>query len=97
MINAREDQLLLGVDKEFNEEIIKSSQKLPNKVKISLEKGKLIEQNWKDNTLNSLINDCLNIENTINEINTINIKLKKFNSKQNNLTFIYSESEIKQL
>ena len=43
-------------------------------MKFSLEKGKLIEQNWKDNTLNSLINDCLNIENNINEINKINMQ-----------------------
>ena len=30
IINDREDQLLLSVDKEFNEDIIKKSQKLPN-------------------------------------------------------------------
>ena len=66
-INNREDQLLMDVDRKFeelffDEEIIKESEKLPNKIKISLEKGKLIEVNWKENKLNSLINDCLNIE-----------------------------------
>ena len=46
-LNSREDELLLEVDNQFNnlfgnEEIIKESEKLPNKIKISLEKGKKI-------------------------------------------------------
>ena len=33
-------------------------------VKLSLEKGKLIDKEWNDkNKLNSIINDCINIEN----------------------------------
>ena len=48
-LNEREDKILLEVDKQFNnltikEEIIKQSEKLPNKVKISLEKGKMIDK-----------------------------------------------------
>ena len=97
VINDREDELLLSVDKEFNGDIIKKSQKLPNKVKLSLEKGKYIEQNWKNNNLNSLIYDCLNIENNINEINEINMSLKQFNSNRNEITFIYGEKEINQI
>ena len=38
-------------------EIIKDSHKLPNKIKISLEKGKEIENNWNNNTLHLLINN----------------------------------------
>ena len=53
-LNDREDKLLLEIDKKYNElfqneEIIKESEKLPNKIKISLEKGKEIENNWNIN------------------------------------------------
>ena len=76
-INNREDELLLEVDKYsknifFNEDIIKEGEKLPNRIKESLEKGKIIDNKWKNNKLNLLINDCLNIENNIKEINLIN-------------------------
>jgi len=52
-LNYREDKLLLEVDKQFNdkflfEDIIKKIDKLPNLVKISLEKGKLIVEQWKN-------------------------------------------------
>ena len=90
-LNDREDELLLNVYKKFNEQffnenIIKESEKLPNKIKISLEKGKRINNNWKENKLNSLINDCLNIENNIKSIHKINEKFKKCNS----LIFLFS-------
>ena len=51
---------------------IKMSEKLPQKVKISLEKGKIIQNDWNNYSLNSLINDCINIENYIRDINIIN-------------------------
>ena len=60
LLNEREDNLILEVDKEFNniyfnEDIIKQSEKLPKQIKYSLEKGKLIENKWDDNNnLNSL-------------------------------------------
>ena len=86
-LNEREDQLLLEVDNKFNntffnEEIIKQSEKIPNKMKISLEKGKLIENEWDENKnkLNSLINDCISIENNIKDINMINENINKYNS-----------------
>ena len=74
LLNEREDELLSDVDKKydelyFGEEMIKEFEKLPDKVKKSLEKGKLINNNWNNNNMNSLINDCLNIENNIEEIN----------------------------
>jgi len=58
-LNEREDELLLEVDKLYNElfineNIMKESEKLPNKIKISLEKGKEIDNNWKNNKLNIL-------------------------------------------
>ena len=77
-LNNREDELLLEVDKEFNnifgdEGIIREGEKLPEKVKKSLEKGKIIENEWNNNIkLISIINDCINIENDISQINRIN-------------------------
>ena len=48
-LNNREDEILLEVDKKFEdffikEEIIKECGKLPDKIKISLDKGKLIKR-----------------------------------------------------
>ena len=92
-INNREDELLLEVDKEFekiylNEDILKESEKLPNKIKISLERGKLIDKEWD----NSLINDCINIENDIKNINEINDKIKECKLKDIKLKFNYEGS-----
>ena len=70
-INEREDYLLSEVDKQFdeiyvNENIIKQSESLPNKIKISLEKGKNIDKEWNDdNRLNLFIYDCIYLENNI--------------------------------
>ena len=88
-LNDREDQLLSEVDKYFddtfgNEDIIKDCGKLPNKIKISLEKGKKIDKEWINNELNSNINDCINIENNIKDINVIKENVKKFNVNNNN-------------
>ena len=52
-------------NKYFNEDIIKKREKLPKQIKLSLEKGKLINKEWEDNNLISYINDCINIENNI--------------------------------
>jgi len=81
-LNNREDELLLEVDKEFNnlfgnEDIIKEGEKLPEKIKKSLEKGKKLENEWKDNKLISIINDCINIENDISQINKINENINR--------------------
>ena len=90
-LNDREDELLKEVDEQFdklycNEDIIKKSEKLPNKIKISLEKGKIIDKEWSDNNkLNLLINDCINIENNINYINVINEKIKKIKANNNKM------------
>lgn len=94
-LNDREDELLSDVDKSFdelflNQNIIKESEKLPNKIKVSLEKGKLIN-NKNNNNLNSLINDCLNIENNINDINKINQNMKNYKTNQNDISFIQDE------
>ena len=79
----------------FKEEIIKESEKLPDKIKTFLEKGELIDKNWEnDNKLNILINDCINIENNIKEITYINSKLKLYESNKLNIRFSPKENEI---
>jgi len=88
VLNEKEDKLLLDIDNEydniyFKEDIIKESEKLPNKIKKSIEKGKIIEKEWNDNNLSSLINDCIMIENNIQEINKINDNIKKSNRNKN--------------
>ena len=55
-INEREDKLLLDVDEKYEkfyseQNIIKKNEKLPNKIKESLEKGKLINDEWNENDL----------------------------------------------
>ena len=98
-LNNREDELLLEVDNEFEklyfkEDILKETEKLPNKIKISLEKGKLIDKEWDNNNiLNSLINDCINIENNIKMINLINEKRKQFSSIDSQIKFNSSNDE----
>ena len=87
-LNDREDQLLLEVDEQFNnmflkEDILKEYEKLPNKIKALLEEGKRINEKLKNNNLNLFINNCIYIENNINNIFTINEKIKNFSVKNN--------------
>ena len=99
-LNDKEDKLLLEIDKLFedkfiNENIIKESEKLPNKIKENLDKGKSIDNNWNNNKLNSAINDCINIEENIKDINKINESIVKCkNSKDINLDYFLNEKEI---
>ena len=99
-INDREDALLLEVDKIYdgiycNEDIIQECEKLPNKTKLHLEKGRKLKKEWNKNKLTALINDCINIENNIKEITSINEKIKKFNSNlKTEIKFNLEEDEI---
>ena len=84
IINEREDQLLFLVDKQFDnlylkEELIKESEKLHKKIKISLENGKKIIKDLDENRLNFLINVCLNIEKNIQDIKKIEKIIHKSN------------------
>ena len=92
-VNEREDEILLELDKiydnaYFKEDIIKESEKLPNIVKLSLEKGKSMEETWNnENKLSLLINDCINIENNVKNINRINENIKKYNFNKLKIKF----------
>ena len=97
-INKSKEDLKLKVQEIFTkirnakEDLIKESERLPNKIKKSIDKGKIIEKEWDENNLSSLINDCINIENSIKEINKINDNIKK--SKSNKDTkIIYNIDE----
>ena len=94
-INNREDELLLDIDNKFNEficdeKIIKQNEKLPNQIKEYLEKGKNIENEWKDNNkkINIFINDCINIENSIKIIKFTQQYIENFRDRNINVEFL---------
>jgi len=95
-INKREDELLLVMDKKFksfaiNKDYYINIDKIPNKVKISLENGKILEKNWNEKKLNESLYNCLNIENSIKSINELNEKAKNNNWNHLNLNFNLNE------
>jgi hypothetical protein len=84
-LNEREDYLILEVVNQyenifFNEDIIKESDKLPNKIQESLKASKINEEDWNDNKLKNCINDCVTIEKNIEYIKKINENIKKCSS-----------------
>ena len=98
-INEREDQLLNEADKliddlSFNEELINEAEKLPNKIKTSYEKAKIIDKEWDKCQSNSIVNDCINIENIIKKSFEINNAIKKFKDSQyNKIEFLPNEDK----
>ena len=94
-LNKREDQLLKEVDQiyenKFNskniDNIIKDK-KFSEKIKIYIDKGKIAEKDWnKINNKAILINDCINIENTIDKINNMNTSIEKYKIQDKKLNF----------
>ena len=85
IINAKEDELMAEIEERykynfFNDDNIAYVEKFLNKNRILLESIKADDYDWRKNKLNSLINDCINVENNIieiNKINNINENLKK--------------------
>ena len=102
-LNTREDELMEEIDKEFNnlygnEEIIRKGEKFPEKIKKSIEKGKLIDIEKNDNILIPLINDCIDIENNIAEINKINETIDKCkNNNKIKINLYLNDDEINNL
>ena len=104
LINDREDELLKEIDEQFNnlyfnESTIKDYENLPKKIKISIDNVKKINEDWENNdNLISLINDCINIEDNIENINSINKKIIKFNHNLKiQIKFIPEEKGIEKL
>ena len=78
-----------------NEDLIETSKILPNKIKISLEKGKTLGKEYNENEISNNINDCIEIENNIQDINSLNKSIEKGNSNKNNeIKFNSNEDEI---
>ena len=99
-LNTREDEILLEIDKKFNElffkeDLIKESEKIPKKVKFSLDNGKNLNNKWNDDkNLSYLIHECINIEDSMNKINLINEEIKKNMIINKEINFITKEYEI---
>ena len=101
-LNEREDQLLIDIEKKFenkyfNNNILKESEKLPKRIKSSLEKGKIISKDWNKDNLNTLINDCINIENNTNSINIIKEIIKKCDNNNSKILIEKEEEGITKL
>ena len=98
VLNNREDELLLNVDKEYDNlsfkgNIIKDIEKLPDKIKLSLDKCKNI--NELDTNIYKLIKECTEVENNIKIINNINSNINNiYNSKNMIIKFIPEEKEM---
>ena len=98
-LNNREDELLNKVDKIYEKKIfnqnidIVKDRKYPEKIKSFIEKGKLVEKEWdKNNNKNSLVNDCINIEKTIDKIKKLNKNIEGYRIKNKKLKF-YNDSQ----
>ena len=98
-LNNREDQLLLEVESMFetkyiNEDNLKEYHKLPNKIKLSLEKYNNIN-NSNNNYNNSiiLINYCLSVEKNIEDIKIMQEKLAISNDLNNSPILFYPDKD----
>ena len=87
-LNEKEDKLLLEVDEKYNEiflkeDLIKQTEKLPNKIKISLEIGKKLNEDWNENNLSAKISECINVENNIKDLDKLKNNVDKIHSDIN--------------
>ena len=87
-LNNREEELLLNVDKTFDdnyfdEKIIKESEKLPEKIKDLLTKTENGNNYYNEKQLSLFINFCINVENNIKSINEINTNIQKCKNVEN--------------
>ena len=99
-LSEREDKILFDIDEHFNnqffkEEIIQQSEKLPNELKLSLEIGNNINNylNKNSKNLNEIINDCIFIENNVNNMKIIEKNINKSNSIKIKIKFIPEKEE----
>ena len=82
----------------FDEKIVKESDKLPLKVKQSLESiNDINEIREKENELNSEINYYIEFENNLDKIDEINKIINKCNSNKTKLSFEYNINELENI
>ena len=98
-INNREDELLDEIDKIYEkhyikDDIIRKGEKLSDKIKVSLENGRMIDNQWDKNKLNSSINACLTIENYLKDLYFLEKEINKDNLENDiNIKFVPEENE----
>ena len=102
-INKREDQLLIKVEKVyekyfFNKNLNKYIDKVTNQINLSINRGRILldESNNNETTnLINLINECVAIENNINDIEILKNNYKKYEqNKSKKIDLKFKEDEI---
>ncbi len=97
-INEREDQLLLYVDKKFKKYYLKNEFKEGNdikkKIKENLDKSNLVNKEWNNKKLNLLINDCIDIENSVSKLKEFEKKLINLNSNNIKIKFFPNDYDV---
>jgi len=102
ILNNREDELLDNIDKEnekiyFKNIFVRDIEKLPDKIKSSLEKCKAFDENiiTKNENIHKLLKDCTEIENNINTINKIKSNINNIHNFANTqIKFIPEENQM---
>ena len=101
-LDEREQELLNEVENIYNkyffsEAQLKECNKLTTKIKFNIEKGKNVLDNWEEGEkigkLNFLINDCINIENSVIDLKNIQDKINSLTTKST-LQFCLDEDDI---
>ena len=99
-LNNRENQLMIEVDNIYDdifikEDIVKEMEKLPEKIKLTLELNRDIYSNNNKEDLIYLVNNYISVENYIKEINAMNEKIKTLESEDNLIIdYIYNNEII---
>ena len=99
-LNKREDKLLSEVDEKFDnlfcdENIVKKSEKLPEKIEDLLKKAENANKEYDDNKIDAFINICINIENSIKNIKEINDSIiKSKNYKNEKIKFVPNNDDM---
>ena len=97
-LNNREEQILVDLDKKFEnlffkENYIEDIEKLPNKIKKLIEKGNLLDKIDINKELSLYIHECINIENNLKDISIDYDNLKKLNNNYENFEIKFFTKE----
>ena len=89
MINVRIDNKYKDLFFNTNDDLIKKSEKFPEKIKSFLEMGKKLKEDWNNNNdnFNLKIHECIRIENSTKTIKKLDDDIKNYNIKKNEFEF----------
>ena len=98
VINAKEDEALSVLEKQFNdlffkEDLLKKYEKMPKLILDYLNKGQNLEMGWDKGRLSQQIDQCIKIENNIKDINELNKIINEKNNYQVKLSACEYEIE----